>query len=96
MTGRLLVLFFAKGGEGVCRLGITVTRRIGNAVVRNRARRRIRELVRGNGAAMVGLEGDLVINARRGIVEAAWQELEEEFARCLGLVQRRVFGDASR
>lgn len=96
VTGRLLVLFFAKGEGGVCRLGITVTRRIGNAVVRNRARRRIRELVRGNGVAMVGLEGELVINARRGIAEAAWQELEEEFARCLGRVRRRLSGDASQ
>lgn len=94
VTGRFLVLFFAKGEGGVCRVGITVTRRIGNAVVRNRARRRIRELVRGNGSAMAALEGDLVINARREVAEAAWRELEEEFARCLGRVQRRLSGGA--
>jgi len=89
VVGRFVVLFFVRGEESVCRLGVTVTRRIGNAVVRNRARRRIRELVRRDGEAVAGLYGDLVINARRGVNEVAWSELEEDFTRCLGKVRRR-------
>lgn len=94
MAGRLLVLFFAKSELQVCRIGITVTRRVGKAVIRNRARRRIRELARRHRAALAALEGDLVVNARRGAAEAPWRELEEEFAWCLGRVQRRLSGGA--
>lgn len=91
VAGRFLVLFFMRGEESVCRLGITATRRIGNAVVRNRARRRIRELVRRDHEAVAGLDGDLVVNVRRGVVEVAWPELEEDFARCVGRVRRRLW-----
>ena len=44
MVGRYLVVFALPGEGEVCRLGITATRKIGGAVVRNRARRRVREL----------------------------------------------------
>lgn len=80
----------------MCRLGITATRRIGNAVVRNRARRRIRELVRRDRTAVAGLEGDLVVNVRRVVAEIPWPELEEDFTRCVGRVQRRLWAGEQR
>jgi ribonuclease P protein component len=42
----------APGREGPARFGLTITKKIGNAVVRNRIRRRLREVVRqaGSGA----------------------------------------------
>lgn len=43
LHGRLVVVF-ARPGEG--RVGITATRKVGDAVVRNRARRRVREIYR--------------------------------------------------
>jgi ribonuclease P protein component len=44
----LLVLVVAPGGsaEGRTRIGITASRRVGGAVVRNRARRRLSEAIR--------------------------------------------------
>ena len=44
----LLVLVVAPGreSEGRSRVGITVSRRVGNAVVRNRVKRRVREVMR--------------------------------------------------
>jgi ribonuclease P protein component len=92
VVGRFVVLFFVRGDESLCRLGITVSRRIGKAVVRNRARRRIRELVRRDAEAIGNLCGDLVVNARRGVDQVAWPELEEDFTRCVGRVRRRVWG----
>lgn len=96
VAGRFLVLFFLRGEESVCRLGITATRRVGKAVVRNRARRRIRELVRRDSGAVASLGGDLVVNVRRGVAGAAWRDLEEDFARCVGRVQRRLWDGEQR
>lgn len=47
-TGRLLVLYFRKNREGINRLGITVSKKVGCAVVRNRVRRLIKENYRLN------------------------------------------------
>ncbi len=42
-----LVTYAAKNRMGECRIGITTSKKIGNAVTRNRARRVIREAYRG-------------------------------------------------
>lgn len=41
-----LVVYLVKNRAGVCRIGITTSKKIGNAVQRNRARRVIREAFR--------------------------------------------------
>lgn len=94
VVGRFLVLFFMRREEPVYRLGITATRRIGNAVTRNRARRRVRELLRRGEATVAGLNGDLVVNVRRGADGVAWAELEEDFTRCVARVRRRLSDSA--
>ena len=88
MVGRYLVVFALPGEGEVSRLGITATRKIGGAVVRNRARRRIRELFRANRGVLDGWAGDLVVNVRQGCDGAGWQELSEDFTRCLIKVRR--------
>lgn len=84
IVGKYMVVFLRwRGGEGGPRLGITATRKVGGAVVRNRCRRRVRA------AAFAGLKAvgekpvDVVVNVRRELAEAGWQELTGEFARCL-------------
>jgi ribonuclease P protein component len=58
------------------RLGVAATRKMGVAVVRNRAKRRIRELFR-RSALPSGL--DLVVVARRELADAPWPALQSEF-----------------
>ncbi len=43
-----LIVYVKKNGQSYNRLGITASKKIGKAVVRNRAKRRIRELYRTN------------------------------------------------
>jgi len=83
VVGRYLVVFALAGDGEVCRLGITATRKIGGAVVRNRARRRVRELFRAQRELLAGWGGDLVVNVRQGCAGARWDELVEDLARCL-------------
>ena len=90
VNGRHLVVFaLPREGDG-CRLGITATRRLGGAVVRNRARRRVRELVRRHAEALSGRTLDIVVNPRAGCAEAPWAELEGDFVRCLSALSRRL------
>jgi ribonuclease P protein component len=63
-----------------CRLGITVTRKIGGAVKRNRAKRQLRDIFRRHRAELRPCL-DLVIHARPPIVERTRAQLEQEFLR---------------
>ena len=63
-TRHFLVTYLCKG-EGMPRLGITVTKKIGNSVVRNRVKRAVRETFRTN-AACLSRGASIVVIARDG------------------------------
>jgi ribonuclease P protein component len=71
---RLVVLYARPNGSSVTRVGFSVGKRVGKAVVRNRSRRRLREVVR---PLFVRMQPgwDLVLIARGAIVEASFQEV---------------------
>jgi ribonuclease P protein component len=89
-SGRFVVIFGLLRAEGGCRFGITATRRLGGAVVRNRARRRIRELFRRHGEALQELSIDVVVNARDGCASAPWTDVGADFVRCVTTLRRRL------
>lgn len=63
------------------RIGITVTRKIGNAVVRNRCKRRLREVLKKQNELLAKLPGfDLVLNAKSNLVEASFSAIIAEMA----------------
>ena len=64
-TARFVLILSARAEAGPARLGITASRKVGNAVVRNRVRRRLKEALRA--AAPLEAEGDhdYVLMARR-------------------------------
>lgn len=68
------------------RIGITATRKIGNSVERNRARRLVREAFRKN-KWLVPTGVDIVINVKRPLVEAHYRDIEGEF---ITFLQRAV------
>jgi ribonuclease P protein component len=61
-------------GEGV-RIGLTVPRALGGAVVRNRIKRRFREAFRIHRAEFTA-PWDIVINPRRASLDAPFPEVE--------------------
>lgn len=71
----------ARGDEGPSRYGLTVTRKVGNAVVRNRIRRRLREAIRVFAEADMVPGIDYVIVARREVLSAPFEVLSEELRR---------------
>ena len=76
--------FFQKNDGPEQRLGITVTRKIGSAVVRNRCKRRLREIFRlRDRMAMSSIGFDLVINVRSEMLVADYKQLESAFVSAL-------------
>lgn len=68
------------GGHRVTRLGLTVSAKVGNAVVRNRVRRRLREVFRERkGLLPQGL--DVVLIARASAAQADLPRLARAFTR---------------
>ena len=60
------------------RLGITVSRRVGNAVVRNRLKRRVRECYRLKLRAMLTASVAMVVIARKGAGNLEWATIDAE------------------
>ncbi len=78
-----VVLYCRKNGSVANRLGLTVGTKVGKAVLRNRVRRRIREIYRLHETEF--RQGwDLVAVARSRAGEAAYRELETQFLRAAG------------
>ena|SRR5688500_9021377 len=77
-----VLLAHPNGGLGK-RFGVTVTKKIGNAVVRNRMKRRFRELLR-TALPEAGLaDHDHVLIGREGGIERDFAQLRDELAAAL-------------
>ena len=76
-VGRHLILYTWLHGRDEQRFGITVTRKIGTAVVRNRAKRRIREVIRQK-MPVLSVGGDFVVVVRKGMTKASFHEVRDE------------------
>jgi ribonuclease P protein component len=73
---------------GHTRIGLTVSNKVGNSVVRNRIRRRLRELYRKRQQLMPkGL--DVVVIARNSAADADFAALSRAFERVTGELNRR-------
>ena len=75
-----LALYVRQNGGRVSRLGLTVSTKVGCAVVRNRVRRRLREIYRlHEGELRAGC--DVVVVARVRAAESSYRQLEKSFLR---------------
>ena len=80
-------LLQAKAREGQpARVGFTVSKRSGNAVERNRIRRRLREIVRLSGPSVMKAGHDYVLIGRRDALTLPFTRMTAELARALNRV----------
>lgn len=83
--------FFLPTDDGLQRFGLTTTRKIGGAVLRNRCRRRLREIFRlRDHASLEGIGFDVVLNVRPIAATAKYQEIEIAFSQMLLRFRRSI------
>ena len=88
-AGGSMVVYCRRNRLGRNRLGLTASVKIGGAVVRNRARRRLREVYR-LASPRLSQGWDIILVARGRTLSAPWKELGDTFLRLsrkLGLLE---------
>lgn len=81
-----MVVYCRKNKLDHNRLGLTASVKLGHAVVRNRVRRRLRELYRLHKAEL--LPGyDLIVVARVRAVDMPYAKLEKQYLHCLSQLE---------
>ncbi len=83
-SGPHFTVWFRPNGSIGARIGLTVSRRVGGAVVRNRVKRWLREAFRRSRTALPAV--DLVCIARASATEAGWEGLSSEVSRLVAFL----------
>lgn len=87
--GGLISVHAFPNEAGEARLGLSVSKKVGNAVERNVVKRRLREIFRSE-HPNIRETWDFVISARPAASEAAYQDLQREFEKALGKLGGRA------
>ncbi|MBB5710480.1 ribonuclease P protein component [Sphingomonas xinjiangensis] len=88
MPGFVLLVRERNDADPAIRVGITVSKKVGNAVIRNRMKRRFRALV-SEVMPIAGIAGaDHVLIGRNSGIERDYDALKAELAKALAKVKR--------
>ena len=94
MPGFVLLVRPRRDADPAIRLGITVSGKVGGAVVRNRMKRRLRELARAV-LPQLGISGaDHVLIGRAGGIERPFAQLRAELENALRRLRPKAGGTA--
>jgi ribonuclease P protein component len=94
--GRFFTLVMAPNKASTVRLGIVASRKLGNAVMRNRAKRLIRDVFRRTILPTLQPGIDVVVIPRGGMVDAPYESLQDDFRGTLKRGLSRVNADVPR
>lgn len=90
VASRHMTLLALPNTHGVDRLGVVASRRLGGAILRNRAKRRIREVFRvGEPDRQAVRALDIVVIPRREVTTIVFSELQLEFDAALRKLRAR-------
>jgi ribonuclease P protein component len=88
LRGRFFTLVFTRNGLAHSRLAVVASRKVGSAVLRNRVKRRFRELFRRN-KELLTEPLDLVVITRPESGSALWPELRDAYISSLATILRK-------
>ncbi len=94
-SGKAFVLqALCRAEHGAVRVGFTVSRQVGDAVERNRVRRRLREIVRLSDTGRLRAGHDYVVVGRRAALAVPFGEMVQDFDAALGRVHAKIHAPA--
>ena len=83
-ANRLLVMYVTENGQGVNRIGISVSKKVGNSVVRHHITRLIREIFRLN-SDQIETGFNIIVVARPAAKNSDYRHLESAYLHLCGL-----------
>jgi ribonuclease P protein component len=86
--GKYLTLVYLDNNFAFSRLGVVASRKVGGAVLRNRVKRRMRELYRRH-KMLINLPVDMVAIAKAESARTSWSEFSEDFLSALKAMEKR-------
>ncbi|MBM3284461.1 MAG: ribonuclease P protein component [Candidatus Aminicenantes bacterium] len=89
--GKYFNLIYLPNNLNFSRVGVVASRKIGNAVTRNKVKRWMRELFRRN-KSLLGFPVDMLIVARPEIKEAAWIALKDHYLAAINQMFKKKRG----
>jgi ribonuclease P protein component len=87
---RGLVIQAVRRDQDDWRVGLTASKKIGNAVCRNRARRRLRALARQHLAPLARPGVDYVLIARHDTATCKWEDLVTGLKKAIGYLHHKL------
>jgi ribonuclease P protein component len=88
-AAHVTVFYLAREQGAGLRIGFTVGKVLGGAVVRNRMKRRLREAVRLHWPEVL-IPADIVINPKKSLLKVEFSELGNEISRAFEVIQKSV------
>ena len=84
----MTVFFLGREQDGGMRVGFTVGKVLGGAVVRNCMKRRLREAVRLEGFRPIAV--DVVINPKKSLLKAEFPDVRKEVGRAFQVIEQKL------
>jgi len=86
--GKYLIILHLPNEFDFSRMGVVVSKKIGNAVKRNKIKRWIRTLFRRN-KSLIKNSLDFIIIAKKEIREASWIEVQEDYLKAIKSINQK-------